>query len=62
MKEKWLSEDALQIVEKRRVAKGKRQKIKGNIYPTKCRAPEKKKSKEKQKCLKVSSYVNNAKK
>jgi len=41
--------------------RSKWQRRKGKIYPTKCRAPEKK-SKEKQKCLKVSSYVNNAKK
>ena len=36
-KAKWLSGEALQIVEKRREAKGKR---KGNIYPFECRVPE----------------------
>ena len=37
-KAKWLSEDALQIAEKRREVK--RQKKKGKIHPTKCRVPE----------------------
>ena len=37
-KEKWLSEDALQIAEKRREVK--RQKRKGKIHPTKRRVPE----------------------
>ena len=36
-KAKWFSEAALQIVEKRREAKGKR---KGNIYPFECRVPK----------------------
>ena len=36
-KAKCLPEEALQIVEKRREAKGKR---KGNIYPFECRVPE----------------------
>ena len=36
-KAKWLSDEALQIAEKRREAKGK---IKGNIYPFECRVPE----------------------
>ena len=36
-KAKWLSEEALQIAEKRREAKGKR---KGKIYPFECRVPE----------------------
>ena len=40
-KAKWLSEEALQIAEKRREAKGKGEKI----YPFECRAP--KNSKEK---------------
>ena len=35
-KAKWLSEEALQIAEKRREAKGKREKI----YPFECRAPK----------------------
>ena len=34
-KEKWLSEEALQIAEKRREAKGK-----GKIYPFECRVPK----------------------
>ena len=33
---KWLSEEALQIAEKRREAKGKKRK--GNIYASECRA------------------------
>ena len=37
-KAKWLSEDALQIAEKRREVK--RQKRKGKIHPTKRRVPE----------------------
>ena len=36
-KAKWLSEEALQIAEKRREAKGKK---KGKIYPFECRVPE----------------------
>ena len=36
-KAKWLSEEVLQIAEKRREAKGKR---KGKIYPFECRVPE----------------------
>ena len=36
-KGKWLSEEALQIAEKRREAKGKR---KGKIYPFECRVPK----------------------
>ena len=35
-KAKWLSEEALQIAEKRRDAKGKGKK--GKIYPSECRA------------------------
>ena len=35
-KAKWLSEEALQIAEKRREAKGKKRK--GKIYPSECRA------------------------
>ena len=42
-KVKWLSEEALQIAEKRKEAKGKREKE--NIYPYECRVP--KNSKEK---------------
>ena len=33
-KAKWLSEEALQIAEKRREAKGKKRK--GKIYPSEC--------------------------
>ena len=40
---KWLSEEAFQIAEKRKEAKGKREKE--NIYPYECRVP--KNSKEK---------------
>ena len=36
-KAKLLSEVALQIAEKRRETKGKRQKRKGKIYPFECR-------------------------
>ena len=36
-KAKWLSEEALQITEKRKVVKGKR---KGNIYPFERRVPK----------------------
>ena len=39
-KAKWLSEVALQIAEKRRETKGKRQKRKGKIYPTECKDPK----------------------
>ena len=35
-KEKWLSEEVLQIAEKRREAKGKEEKI----YPFECRVPK----------------------
>ena len=35
-KEKWLSEEALQIAEKRREAKGKGEKV----YPFECRVPK----------------------
>ena len=37
-KAKWLSEEALQIAEKRREANGKREK--GKIFSTECRIPE----------------------
>ena len=37
-KAEWLSEEALQIVEKRREAKGKGEK--GKIYPFECRVPK----------------------
>ena len=40
---KLLSEVALQIAEKRRETKGKRQKRKGKIFPSECRVPEKNK-------------------
>ena len=36
-KAKWLPEEALQIAEKRREAKGKRKR---KIYPFECRVPE----------------------
>ena len=45
-KAKWLSDEALQIAEKRREAKGKgekkkyRQRRKGKIYPFECRIPK----------------------
>ena len=35
-KAKWLSEEALQIAEKRKEAKGKEEKI----YPSECRVPK----------------------
>ena len=35
---KWLSEESLQIAEKRREAKGKEEKEK--IYPSECRVPK----------------------
>ena len=38
-KAKWLSEEVLQIAEKRREAK-ERQRRKGKIYPFECRVPE----------------------
>ena len=37
-KAKWLSEEVLQIAEKRREAKGKGEKAK--IYPSECRIPK----------------------
>ena len=37
-KAKWLSEDALQVTEKRREAKNKGEK--GKIYPFECRVPK----------------------
>ena len=37
-KGKWLSEEALQMAEKRRDAKGKGEK--GKIYPFECRVPK----------------------
>ena len=37
-KAKWLSEEALQIVEKRK--RSERQRRKGKIYPIKCRVPK----------------------
>ena len=36
-KAKWLSEEGLQIAEKRRYREGKREK--GKIYPVECRVP-----------------------
>ena len=38
---KWLSEEALQIAEKRREAKTKKQRRKGKIYLFGCRVPKK---------------------
>ena len=46
-KAKWLSEESLQIAEKRREAKGKEEKEK--IYPSECRVP--KNGKERQESL-----------
>ena len=46
-KTKWLSEEALQIAEKRREVM--RQRRKGKIYPFECRVP--KKSKERKESL-----------
>ena len=43
-KAKWLSEEALQIADKRRVAKGKGKKRK--IYPSECRVPKNRKERE----------------
>ena len=40
-KAKWLSEEALQIAEKRREAK--RRKRKGKIHPSECRVPKNRK-------------------
>ena len=37
-KAKWLSEEALQIAEKKREVKGKREK--GKMRPSECRVPE----------------------
>ena len=37
-KAKWLSEEALQIAEKRREAKAQRRK--GKMYPSECRVPK----------------------
>ena len=37
-KAKWLSEEGLQIAEKRR--EGERQRRKGKIYPSECRVPK----------------------
>ena len=44
---KWLSDEALQIAEQRREAKGKKRKE--NIYPSECRVP--KNSKEREECF-----------
>ena len=46
--EKWLSEEALQIPEKRREAKGKgeRQRRRGKIYPLECRIPKNSEARE----------------
>ena len=38
-KEKWLSEEALQIAEKRREVKGKGEKERYTQYPSECRVP-----------------------
>ena len=43
-KVKWLSEEALQITEKRREATGKGE---GKIYPTECRVPKNSKERKK---------------
>ena len=44
-KAKWLSEEALQIAEKRREAK-ERQRRKGKIYSFECRVPKNSKERE----------------
>ena len=51
---KWFSEEALQITEKRREAKGKGEK--GKIYPFECRVPKKRRD------IRKPSSVINAKK
>ena len=40
-KAKWLSEEALQIAEKKK--RSKRQRRKGKIYPSECKVPKKSK-------------------
>ena len=42
--DKWLSEEALQIAEKRREVKGKEKRR--DIYPTECRVPKNSKKRE----------------
>ena len=54
-KAKWLSEEALQIAEKRKEAE--RQRRKGKIYPFECRVPRK--SKERYENLPRSSMQRN---
>ena len=39
-KAKWLSEDALQIAEKKKKKRSKRQRREEKIYPTECRVPK----------------------
>ena len=56
-KAKWLSEEALQIVEKRREAKGKGL---GKIYPSECSVP--KNSKGRQESLPKGTMQRNRKK
>ena len=53
-KEKWLSEEALKIAEKRR------QRRKGKIYPTQCRVPENSKER-KERLLKQTMQRNRGK-
>ena len=57
-KAKWLSEEALQIAEKRskRERKGKR---KGKIYPTECRVPENSKERKKVLCEQCKEIEEN---
>ena len=43
-KAKWLSEEDLQIAEKRRYREGKREK--GKIYPSECRVPKNSKERD----------------
>ena len=43
-KAKWLSEEALQIADKRRAAKGKGEK---EMYPSECRVPKNRKERRK---------------
>ena len=39
-KAKWLSEEPLQVAEKRRKVKSEKQRRKGKIYPFECRVPK----------------------
>ena len=56
-KTKQLSEEALQIVEKKREAKGKGEK--GKIYPSECRVPKNSKKNKKQKTWLKTQHSEN---